>query len=103
MKNTLVKFTQDNDQNILLVVPKDDLIQFANTIVRETVNEIDVLLDKKNKPDELLTREQVREYLGTSYPTLHRLKKKGRLIPIKKEGSVRYLRSDVDAYINNKK
>jgi len=103
MENLPTLINQNAEPNILYVVQKEDLLQFADIIIQNTVNQVQQAIQELNKPDELLTREQVRDYLGTSYPTLHRRKEDGKLIPLKVGGSVMYRRSDVEAFILREK
>ncbi len=83
-------------KNITLQVKGNDLLTFADKLVKETVKEAETRLKEQNKTDELLTRQQVSEMLGVSLATLWHWEKKQILNPVKIGSKVRYRRSDVE-------
>lgn len=87
-------------ENITLQVNGKDLLNFAETLVKETAAEIEAKIKSENKPDELMTRQQVAEMLGVTLTTLFHWNNKGILPTIKIGNKVRYRRSDVEKALN---
>ncbi len=83
-------------KDLTLQVNSNDLLNFAETLVKQTADEVETRLKEQNKPDELLTRQQVAEMLGVTLTTLWHYNRKGILPTIKIGNKVRYRRSDVE-------
>ena len=83
-------------KSITLTISGADLISFAETLVKDTAQEVKQAIQAENKPDELLTRQQVAEMLGVTLTTLFHWNNKGILPTIKIGNKVRYRRSDVE-------
>lgn len=100
--NTLVM----NHQNVIYQVNRDDLKELITQVVQDAVKGLQGY-DVKTADDggsDLLTREQVCEYLNVTAATLHNWNKRGYLESIHVGRLVRYRRADVEALArtNNK-
>lgn len=87
MEQFLIHYTVEDFQN--------DIRKIVAETIRETKSE-----KKESERPEYLTRQQVKEQLHLSYPTLNRFNKEGILIARKIGGRVLYLRSDVEKAIH---
>jgi excisionase family DNA binding protein len=83
-------------ENITLQVKGNDLLNFAGELVSKTAAEVEARIKAENKPDELLTRQQVAKSLNVTLSTLWHWEKKHILVPVKIGRKVRYRRSDVE-------
>jgi len=83
-------------KDITLQVNGTDLLTFADKLVKDTAAEVETRLKEQNKPDELLTRQQVADMLGVTLTSLWHWNNKGILPTIKIGSKVRYRRSDVE-------
>jgi hypothetical protein len=83
----LIQYTKEEFQN--------DLKKIVADAIRETKPE-----SKEPIRPEYLTRQQVKEKLHVSFPTLNRFDKEGILTAHKIGGRVLYLWSDVETAIN---
>ncbi len=83
-------------KDITLRIKGSDLIDFAQTLVKQTALEVEAKVKAENKPDELLTRQEVAKMLGVTLTTLFHWNNKGILPTIKIGNKVRYRRSDVE-------
>jgi len=83
-------------KDITLQVNGTDLLTFADKLVKDTAAEVETRLKEQNKPDELLTRQQVADMLGVTLTTLFHWNNKGILPTIKIGSKVRYRRLDVE-------
>jgi len=92
-----------NNADIIIQVKKSDLMAFAEKLTKETVEEVEKRIKAENKPDELLTRQQVAALLGVTLTTLWHWEKKEILVPLKIGSKVRYRRSDVDKAMGKNK
>ena len=77
-------------------------MEFADRLVSQTAKEVEEIIRAENKPDELLTRQQVADMLTVTLTTLWHWEKKGILTPIRIGNKVRYLRSDVEKSLEKK-
>jgi len=101
-----LKLLQLNPQfakDIIIQVKGNDLMIFADQLVKEVREETKKQLKDAVKPNEYLTRNEVSKILNISLTTLWKYDKKGILPTRKVGGKVRYLRSDVDDAMNNRK
>ncbi|UBM62783.1 helix-turn-helix domain-containing protein [Candidatus Sulfidibacterium hydrothermale] len=92
----------DLAKNITIQVKGYDLLNFADKLVKQTALEVEQRIKAENKPDKLLTRQQVSETLDVSLSTLWHWEKKGILVPLKIGSKVRYRQSDVEKAITKK-
>ncbi|MBQ9555765.1 MAG: helix-turn-helix domain-containing protein [Muribaculaceae bacterium] len=95
-----------NHQNVIYQVNRDDLKELITQVVQDAVKGLQGY-DVKTADDggsDLLTREQVCEYLNVTAATLHNWNKRGYLESIHVGRLVRYRRADVEALArtNNK-
>jgi hypothetical protein len=81
MKNTFEKYS-------LVIVQYDELMTSISTMLDEKISSISntTIVEKEEK---LLTREQLKNKLNISFPTLHKFMKDGK-IPFKKIGKKTY-------------
>ncbi len=101
-----LKILQSNPElakNITLQVAGNDLLAFADTLVKDTSAEVEARIQAENKPDELLTRQQVANMLGITLTTLWHWNNKGILPTIKIGNKVRYRMSDIENLLNKGK
>lgn len=87
--------------NVSITVGSNDLLQFANHLIRSTKEELeDTILAKKKetyvKPKEASGQLQV------DLSTLWRWNKMGYLVPIEVGGKRLYKQSDIDTILNRK-
>ena len=97
MNLSILQSNPELAKDITLTVKGNDLLTFAKTLVKETAAEVEQKIKAENKPDELLTRQEVAEMLGVTLTTLYHWNNKGILPTIKIGNKVRYRRSDVEA------
>lgn len=81
---------------MILQVKVSELLDFADRLAHQTAKEVQATVKAENRPDELLTRQQVAEMLNVTYSTLWHWNNKGILPIIKIGNKVRYRRSDVE-------
>ena len=90
-------------KDINLTINGNDLLTFANRLVKETAIEVEAKFEAAAKPDELLTRQQVADMLGVTLTTLFHWNNKGILPTIKIGNKVRYRYTDIEALLNKSK
>ena len=90
-----------NKENVLLLVSSNDLKEFAEYIVKRTID----LIEKGTVLNEEIyyTRDQVVKILNVNPATLWNWSNKGYLIPVKVGGLNRYKKSDIDRIIDRGK
>lgn len=81
--------------NVLLVVGKADLQEFANFVIEE------YKAQNEQKPDCKVSRKKAAEQLGVNLSTLYRWAKDGYLVPFNVGNKVYYWQSSIDAVLNN--
>lgn len=86
--------------NISVTISLDDLREFVTEILESgpAATQAPVEVERSR---ELMTRDEVCEYLGVTKPTLHRWNKLGYLTNVHVGRKVRYLREDVEAFNNH--
>lgn len=92
-------------EKVIYQVDRDDLKELITQVVQDAVRD---LRDNKDKTaddggNDLMTREEVREYLGVTAATLHNWDKRGYLESIHVGRLVRYRRADVEALARSNK
>jgi len=102
MDLTILQTSPGLAKDITLQVNGTDLLTFANRLVQNTANEVELRIRAENKPDELLTRQQVAEMLGVTLCTLWHWDNKDILNPMRIGNKVRYRRSDVEKALEKK-
>lgn len=98
--------SKTGQQPIIYQVSRDDLMELITQVVKDAVKDLQGN-DAKTADDggnDLMTREQVCEYLNVTAATLHNWNKRGYLESIHVGRLVRYRREDVEALArtNNK-
>ncbi len=89
-------------KGIILQIEGSDLFTFADKLVKDTASKVEQRIKAENKPDELLTRQQVGKMLGVTLSTLWRWDNNGVLTAIRIGNKVRYRYSDIEATITKK-
>lgn len=93
-------------ERVIYQVDRDDLKELITQVVQDAVRDLQGNKDKTadDGGNDLLTREQVCEYLNVTAATLHNWNKRGYLESIHVGRLVRYRRADVEALArtNNK-
>lgn len=100
-----IKFLIENPslaKDITLQIKGSTLLQFADKLSDATAKKVEQRIKAENKPDKLLTRQQVSKIFGVNVSTLHRWESKGILIPIRLGRKVRYRNSDVEELIKKR-
>ena len=97
MVNTIKDLLRDERANVNVVVSLADLRELVNELV-ENGNATAPAPVEVERSRELMTRDEVCEYLGVTKPTLHRWNKLGYLTCIKVGSKVRYRREDIEAF-----
>ena len=87
-----------------IVMDYDDFLRVMEEFADKVVNEVLELIKAEHpkEQDDLLTIEQVSEYLGVTKPTLHRWNKLGYLTRFHVGRKVRYRRADVERAVQIK-
>ena len=91
--------------NVFYTIAEADIPKFVEGIVKEYLSKTQEAEDKTadDGGNDLLTREQVCEYLNVTAATLHNWNKRGYLESIHVGRLVRYRRADVEALARNNK
>ncbi|MEG1402886.1 helix-turn-helix domain-containing protein [Bacteroides sp.] len=84
--------------NVSITVCADDLIQFANHLVKTTREELEAVISSKNE-EAYKTPAEASEILHVDKSTLWRWAKIGYLIPIEVGGKRLYKQSDINAIL----
>lgn len=94
-----------HNQTVIYQVNRDDLRELITQVVHDVVKDLQGNKDKTadDGGNDLLTREQVREYLNVTAATLHNWNKRGYLESIHVGRLVRYRRADVEALARSNK
>jgi len=103
MKLSILQTNPELAKDINLTITGVDLLNFAETLVKDTAAEVEAKLKAAQTPDELLTRQQVADLLGVTLTTLFHWNNKGILPTIKIGSKVRYRRSDIEQTLNKRR
>ena len=90
--------TITNEQNAIGIFRLSDLMEFAQAIRREAIEDTRAQMATSSEatdPDELLTTAEALKILKVSRSTLHRYHKAGYLHPVTAGTAVRYRRADI--------
>jgi excisionase family DNA binding protein len=82
-----------SEQIILTSISKNDLAILIKMSLRELLSEYNVIKNKENKENSLLTMKQVADLLSVSLPTIIKWNKEGK-IPFCKVGKRVYFKKD---------
>lgn len=85
--------------NVSITVGANDLVQFANHLIRSTKEELETSISAKQK-ETYLTLDEVKSLLHVDRSTLWRWAKTGYLIPAEVGGKRFYKKSEIDAILN---
>lgn len=93
------------NQTVIYQVSRDDLKDLITEVVQEAVRGLQGNKDKTadDGGNDLLSREQVCQFLGVTAATLHNWNKRGYLESIHVGRLVRYRRADVEALARKNK
>ena len=93
------------NQTVIYQVNRDDLKELITQVVQDAVKGMQEAEAKpvEGKGADLMTREEVCEYLGVTTATLHNWNKRGYLESIHVGRLVRYRRADVEALARSNK
>lgn len=102
MDSLLMQVMQDRKSDAMLLVSASDLRTFANTLIKETGDNVaektfSAVKAAMGDKMEYCTREETSLILGVSFPTLYRWEKEKCLIPLRIGRKVIYLRDEVVA------
>jgi hypothetical protein len=85
--------------NVSITIGTNDLMQFANHLIRSTKDELESTILAKKK-ETYVTPDEVSVQLRVDRSTLWRWAKTGYLIPIEVGGKRLYKQSDIDIILN---
>lgn len=85
--------------NVSITVGTNDLLQFANHLIRSTKEELEKSILAKNK-ETYITPDEASAQLRVDRSTLWRWAKTGYLIPAEVGGKRLYKQSEIDAILN---
>ena len=97
MATNIKDLLRDERANVNVILSLDDLREFVNELVENGTATAPAPVEVE-RSRELMTRDEVCEYLGVTKPTLHRWNKQGYLTCIKVGSKVRYRREDIEAF-----
>lgn len=85
--------------NVSITIGTNDLMQFANHLIRSTKEELESIVFAKNK-ETYVTPDEAKVQLHVDRSTLWRWAKTGYLIPVEVGGKRLYKQSDIDIILN---
>lgn len=94
---TIANLLRDERANVNVILSLDDLREFVNELLENGTATAPAPVEVE-RSRELMTRDEVCEYLGVTKPTLHRWNKLGYLTCVKVGSKVRYRRNDIEAF-----
>lgn len=93
----IANLLRDEHANVSVTLSLADLREFVNELL-ENGTAANPAPAEVERSRELMTRDEVCEYLGVTKPTLHRWNKLGYLTCVKVGSKVRYRREDIEAF-----
>ena len=96
MDLSILKTNPELAKDLNLTIKGNDLLNFADTLIKETTAEVEERIKAQENGKKLLTRKEVCAMLGVTLPTLWRWEKKNILVPLKIGNKVCYRLSDVE-------
>lgn len=97
MAQTIQDLLRDERANVSVTLSLADLREFVNELLGNHPAAAPAPVEVE-RSRELMTRDEVCEYLGVTKPTLHRWDKLGYLKCVKVGHKVRYRREDIEAF-----
>ena len=97
MATTIKDLLRDERDNVSVTLSLADLREIVNELLENGTATAPAPVEVE-RSRELMTRDEVCEYLGVTKPTLHRGNKLGYLTCIKVGSKVRYRREDIEAF-----
>ncbi|HAP51047.1 MAG TPA: DNA-binding protein [Porphyromonadaceae bacterium] len=94
---TIANLLRDERANVSVNLSLADLREFVTELLENGTATAPAPVEVGRARD-LMTRDEVCEYLGVTKPTLHRWNKLGYLTCIKVGSKVRYRREDIEAF-----
>lgn len=85
--------------NVSITIDTNDLLQFANHLIRSTKEELESTVRAKNK-ETYVTPDEASVQLHVDRSTLWRWSKTGYLTPLEVGGKRLYKQSDIDIILN---
>ena len=96
---TIVNLLRDKRANVNVTLSLEDLREFVTELLENGTAAAPAPASIESEHSrELMTRDEVCEYLGVTKPTLHRWNKQGYLTCVKVGSKVRYRREDIEAF-----
>lgn len=97
MATSIKDLLRDERANVSVTLSLADLREFVNELMENGTAATPAPVEVE-RSRELMTRDEVCEYLGVTKPTLHRWNKLGYLTCVKVGSKVRYRREDIEAF-----
>ncbi len=97
MATTIKDLLRDERANVCVTLSLADLRDFVTELLENGTASSPSPAEGEHSR-ELMTRDEVCEYLGVTKPTLHRWNKLGYLKCVKVGSKVRYRREDIEAF-----
>ena len=96
---TIANLLRDKRANVNVTLSLDDLREFVTDLLENGIAAAPTPAPVEvERSRDLMTRDEVCEYLGVTKPTLHRWNKQGFLTCVKVGSKVRYRREDIEAF-----
>jgi len=96
---TIANLLRDKRANVNVTLSLEDLREFVTELLENGTAAAPAPAPAEvERSRELMTRDEVCEYLGVTKPTLHRWNKQGYLTCVKVGTKVRYRREDIEAF-----
>ncbi len=96
---TIANLLRDKRANVNVTLSLADLREFVTDLLENGIAATPAPAPVEvERSRDLMTRDEVCEYLGVTKPTLHRWNKQGFLTCVKVGSKVRYRREDIEAF-----
>ena len=80
----------------LILLKKEELEEIIRGQVQNAIKSF------RDNQIKLMNEDDVKKYLGVSHATLYRWANDGKLVPLRMGRKIRWLRSDIDAFLQRK-
>ena len=98
----LLSLLQDGEASVKLEISGSDLLQFSDDLINKAKSELSEQMEQ-SRAEKYLTKEEVKKMFDVCDATLWHWNKKSYLKTIKVGNKVRYLQSDINKLLSNKK